>query len=52
MLIHAVINLASLATAMVDNSCCTYCLINEQSVQMMNLLRILITPISIEGVNN
>jgi hypothetical protein len=52
MLIHAVINLASLATAIVNNSCCTYCLVNKQSVQRINLLRIPITPISIKGVNN
>jgi hypothetical protein len=52
MLIHAVINLASLATAMVDNGCCTYCLVNKQSIRRINLLRILITPMSIKGVNN
>jgi hypothetical protein len=52
MLIYAVINLASLATAIVDNSYYTYCLVNEQSVQKINLLYILITPISIKGVNN
>jgi hypothetical protein len=52
MSIHAVINSASPATAMVDNGCCTYCLVNEQSVRRMNLPRIPITPMSIEGVNN
>ena len=37
---------------MIDNSCCTYYLVNEQFVRKMNLPRIPITPIKIEGVNN
>ena len=37
---------------MVNNGYCTYCLVNERSVQRMNLPRIPITPITIEGVNN
>jgi hypothetical protein len=52
MLIYTVINSTTQAIAMVDNGCCTYCLVNELSVQKMNLLRIPITPITIEGVNS
>ena len=52
MSIHTVINATFLATAMINNGCCTYCLVNEKSVQKINLLRIPITPITIEGVNN
>jgi hypothetical protein len=52
MLIHTVINSTTQAIAIVDNGCCTYCLVNKLSVQKMNLLRIPITPITIEGVNS
>ena len=52
MSIHTVINATFPATAMIDNGCCTYCLVNEKSVRKMNLPRIPITPITIEGVNN
>ena len=52
MSIHAIINTTTQATAMIDNGCCTYCLVNEQFVRKMNLPRIPITPIKIEGVNN
>ncbi|XPS81508.1 hypothetical protein M3J07_013470 [Ascochyta lentis] len=52
MSIHTVINSTTPATAIVDNGCCTYCLVNEQSVQKINLPRIPITPITIEGVNS
>jgi hypothetical protein len=52
MSIHTVINSTTQAIAMVDNGCCTYCLVNELSVRKMNLPRIPITPITIEGVNS
>ena len=52
MLIYIVINATFLATAIINNSCCTYCLVNKKSVQKINLLRIPITLITIEGVNN
>jgi len=37
---------------MVDNGCCTYCLVSEQFVRRENLPRIPITPIYVEGVGN
>jgi len=52
MLIYIVINATFLATAIINNSCYTYCLVNKKSVRKMNLLRIPITLITIEGVNN
>jgi hypothetical protein len=37
---------------MIDNGCCTYCLVNERFVRKMNLPRIPIRPIKVEGINN
>jgi hypothetical protein len=52
MLIYTIINSTTQAIAIVNNSYCTYCLVNKLSIQKINLLRILIILITIEGVNS
>jgi hypothetical protein len=52
MSINVIVNSTTRATAMIDNGCCTYCLVNEWFVRKMNLLRIPIRPIKVEGINN
>jgi hypothetical protein len=52
MLIYIVINATFLATAIINNSYCTYCLVNKKSIRKINLLYIPIILITIEGVNN
>jgi hypothetical protein len=52
MSINVIVNSTTRATAIINNSCCTYCLVNKQFVQKMNLLRIPIRPIKVEGINN
>jgi hypothetical protein len=52
MSINVIINSTTRATAIINNSCCIYCLVNEQFVQKINLLRIPIRPIKVKGINN
>ena len=52
MSIHAVVNSCTEVTAMIDNGCCTFALVNERLVRKEKLPRILITPIEVEGVGN
>ena len=52
MSIHAVVNSCTEVTAMIDNGCCTFALVNERLVRKEKLPRIPITPIEVEGVGN
>ena len=52
MLIYIVINATFLATTIINNSNYTYYLLNKKSIQKINLLRIPITLITIERVDN
>ena len=52
MCINAIVNSYTKVTAMVDNGCCTFALVNEHLVRKENLPRIPITPIEVEGVGN
>jgi hypothetical protein len=50
MSIDVTINGTNYATAMVDNGCCTYSVINYKIVRRNNLPRIKIAPIAVKGV--
>jgi predicted aspartyl protease len=52
MSVNAITNSTTKATAMINNGCCTYCLVNKQFVQKANLPRIPIPPIQVKGINN
>jgi hypothetical protein len=52
MSINIIINSTTRATAIINNSCYIYCLVNKQFVQKMNLPRIPIRPIKVKGINN
>jgi hypothetical protein len=51
MSIFVIVNNAN-AVAMVDNGCCTSCLVSNKLVRRLGLPRIPIRPIEVEGVNN
>ena len=50
MSINVTINRTNHATAIVDNRCCTYSVINHKIVRRNNLPRIKIAPIAVKGV--
>jgi transposase InsO family protein len=52
MSVNAIANSTTKATAMIDNGCCTYCLVNKRFVRKANLLRIPIPLIQVKGINN
>ena len=52
MSIYAVVNSCTKVTAIINNRCYTFALVNKQLVQKEKLLHILITLIKVEGVGN
>lgn len=52
MSIDVIINSIRNATAMIDNGCCTYSIVNETIVQELNLPRVPIRPRAVVGVND